>query len=114
MFQKEGETNETGYLQGVDGIWWKERIFLYALTLIAIFYLLIYLFICVAASGVSCSVRDLQSSLWYVGSSSLTPAPCIRSRVLAAGPPETSQHLKVLILVLIFFSCKDSFSSRSS
>ena len=71
MFQKEGETNETGYLQGVDGIWWKERIFLYALTLIAIFYLLTYLFICVAASGVSCSMWDLRCQIFHCGARTL-------------------------------------------
>ena len=50
MFQKEGETNETGYPQGVDGIWWEEHIFLYAPDFnsnILFINLFIYLFGCI-------------------------------------------------------------------
>ena len=71
MFQKEGGTNETGYLQGVDRIWWKECIFLCTLDLLVIFYLLIYLCIYLAASGLSCSMWDLHCQIVHCGARAL-------------------------------------------
>ena len=48
-----------------------------------LFFYCLFLFIYLAALSIRCSTQDLQSSLWHVGSNSLTrdqtQAPCIGS-----------------------------------
>ena len=44
----------------------KNIYFFMPLTLIATFYLLIYLFICLAASGLSCSMWDLHCQIFIL------------------------------------------------
>ena len=69
-------------------------------------------FIYLAALSLSCNMQDLQSSLKHAGSSFLTrdrtQAPCIRSTVLAAGPPGKSStptfgNDQSVCMILFFF-----------
>ena len=74
----------------------------YHTTSVSSFY-----YIYLAVPGLICSMQDLWSSLWHpnsqlhhVGSSSPTRdrtwVPCIRSKVLATGPPGKSLHQYLL------------------